>query len=409
MPSLEGEMMSGDDALAWLASLAAGKEDQLRAQAEAETRARVDEIMGRKPTAPLPTLEPEAPAPVAVVEPVAVEPAVAEAPAPGEGIALPAEEPAMPSLEGEMMSGDDALAWLASLAAGKEDQLRAQAEVETRARVDEIMGRKPTAPLPALEPEAPAPVAEPVAVEPVVAEAPAPGEGVGLEAEMNESEAEESATIMLTAEEEVPAAPEEIISAGAPVAAATVAEEEETFFGWSGFEPEVAEAEATPEPEILEPEALTPASFLHAGPDSGVPVDQWPEEVKIAKPVLAQPEPSTTAEAAPPPEAAPPVEVVTPAVDALRARVQADAKDYPSRLELARALVSQDALQEAMDHYGRLVRERQSLTEIEKDLTQMLERQPDDPRPLQTLGDLNMQNGRLDKAMEFYKRALSKL
>jgi len=314
-----------------------------------------------------------------------------------------------------MMSGDDALAWLASLAAGKEDQLRAQAEVETRARVDEIMGRKPTAPLPALEPEAPAPVAEPVAVEPVVAEAPAPGEGVGLEAEMNESEAEESATIMLTAEEEVPAAPEEIISAGAPVAAATVAEEEETFFGWSGFEPEVAEAEATPEPEILEPEALTPASFLHAGPDSGVPVDQWPEEVKIAKPVLAQPEPSTTAEAAPPPEAAPqveaapPVEVVTPAVDALRARVQADAKDYPSRLELARALVSQDALQEAMDHYGRLVRERQSLTEIEKDLTQMLERQPDDPRPLQTLGDLNMQNGRLDKAMEFYKRALSKL
>ncbi|OQA11495.1 MAG: Tetratricopeptide repeat protein [Chloroflexi bacterium ADurb.Bin360] len=76
---------------------------------------------------------------------------------------------------------------------------------------------------------------------------------------------------------------------------------------------------------------------------------------------------------------------------------------------MARALVSQDALQEAMDHYGRLVRERQSLTEIEKDLTQMLERQPDDPRPLQTLGDLNMQNGRLDKAMEFYKRALSKL
>ncbi|MDX9954381.1 MAG: tetratricopeptide repeat protein, partial [Anaerolineae bacterium] len=179
--------------------------------------------------------------------------------------------------------------------------------------------------------------------------------------------------------------------------------EEGDFFGWSGFEPEVAEAETAPEPEILESETLTPTSFIHQGPDSQEPMDQKPGEVKIAEPVLAEPEPSTVTEVVPP-AAAP-----APAVDALRARVQADSKDYPSRLELARALVSQDAIQEAIEHYGRLVRERQSLADIEADLTQMLEQQPNDPRPLQTLGDVNMQNGRLDKAMEFYKRALSQL
>ncbi|MBN1919904.1 MAG: tetratricopeptide repeat protein, partial [Anaerolineae bacterium] len=290
-----------------------------------------------------------------------------------------------PAVEGEMMSGDDALAWLASLAAGKEEELRAQAEAETRARVDEIMGRKPTAPLLAVEPEAPAPVIE----EPVVAEAPAPGEGIALEAEELEPVAEEMAAIMPAAEEEIPAIAEAALG--------------EDFFGWSGFEPEVAEAETTPEPEILEAETLTPASFAHPGPESQAPPDQKPEEIKIAEPVLAEPEASTVTQVAPP-TAAP-----APAVDALRTRLQADPKDYPSRLELARALVSQDAIQEAVEHYGRLVRERQSLADIEADLTQLLEQQPNDPRPLQTLGDLNMQNGRLDKAMEFYKRALSQL
>ena len=43
----EGELPSGDEALAWLEQLAEGKEAELQAQAEAEGEARVAEIMGR--------------------------------------------------------------------------------------------------------------------------------------------------------------------------------------------------------------------------------------------------------------------------------------------------------------------------------------------------------------------------
>jgi beta-N-acetylhexosaminidase len=44
-----------------------------------------------------------------------------------------------------MPSADDALAFFAKLAAGKEDQLRAQAQLEAESRMSEIMGRKPVA------------------------------------------------------------------------------------------------------------------------------------------------------------------------------------------------------------------------------------------------------------------------
>ncbi|MBN2002898.1 MAG: hypothetical protein JXA21_06045, partial [Anaerolineae bacterium] len=114
-------------------------------EAEADQQARVDEILGRKPaTKPLETAP-------AKLEPAATAPAEPAA----EGI--PTEE-ATPA---DMLSGDDALAWLSGLAAGKEDQLRAQAEAEKQARVDELLGRTPTRPLPAevVEEEATPPAA----------------------------------------------------------------------------------------------------------------------------------------------------------------------------------------------------------------------------------------------------------
>lgn len=149
----ESDRLSGDDALAWLSSLAAGKEDELRAQAEAETQARVAEILGRRPepkvAAPPVEVAPE----TAIAQPVKapVEPEVAAAGAAAE----------VPIAEGDVMSGDDALAWLSSLAAGKEEELRAQAEVESQARVAEILGRK-------VEPTSKPQVTEP---EPIVEEA----------------------------------------------------------------------------------------------------------------------------------------------------------------------------------------------------------------------------------------------
>ncbi len=140
------DMLSGDDALAWLSGLAAGKEDQLRAEAEGQQQARVDEILGRKPAAkPEPEQTPVKPERT----PVRPEPPTEEVPAPE---AAPAD----------MLSGDDALAWLSGLAAGKEDQLRAGAEAAKQARVDELLGRTPTRPLPeAVEEAAPPPTPKP--------------------------------------------------------------------------------------------------------------------------------------------------------------------------------------------------------------------------------------------------------
>jgi hypothetical protein len=120
------EMPSADDALAFLAKLAAGKEDQLRAQAQEEADARMAEIMGRRPTEAAPTAE-EIPAPIKMTVPAATVAAVAA------GLAAmptkPKEEPSEPqaaeSIPEEMPSVDDALAFLSKLAAGKEDQLRA--------------------------------------------------------------------------------------------------------------------------------------------------------------------------------------------------------------------------------------------------------------------------------------------
>jgi hypothetical protein len=141
----EGGLPEGEEALAWLASLAAGREAELRAAAEAEAEARMAEIMGREVTPP------------------AAAPEVPEVPAAPE---VPAPE-AVPSWleEGGLPEGEEALAWLASLAAGREAELRAAAEAEAEARMAEIMGREVMPPAAAPEvpevpaaPEAPAPV-----------------------------------------------------------------------------------------------------------------------------------------------------------------------------------------------------------------------------------------------------------
>jgi len=96
MPVAEGEFLSGDEALAWLESLAAGKEEELRARAEAETQARVAEILGRKPE-PAPAPAPvEAPKPKITPPKAPVVEAVAEAPTPKAATPKPAAEAPAP-------------------------------------------------------------------------------------------------------------------------------------------------------------------------------------------------------------------------------------------------------------------------------------------------------------------------
>ncbi|MCJ7550032.1 MAG: tetratricopeptide repeat protein, partial [Anaerolineae bacterium] len=119
VPDEQFGMLSGDDAVAWLQSLTVGKEEELRALAEAESEARIAEILGPKAeTSPS----------VPVEEPAEVD---AEVAAPAEAELEEAEGEIAPLREeDEPLSGDDALAWLESLAAGGEEELQAQAEPE---------------------------------------------------------------------------------------------------------------------------------------------------------------------------------------------------------------------------------------------------------------------------------------
>ena len=150
-PEVPEEMPSADDALAFLSGLAAGKEDQLRAQAQEEADVRMAEIMGRKPVEPKPAREEESGAGLATGVALGVTAVAGLAATSEERPTPPAEAAPEPEVPEEMPSADDALAFLSRLAAGKEDQLRAQAEQDAEARMAEIMGRKPVEAAPAAE------------------------------------------------------------------------------------------------------------------------------------------------------------------------------------------------------------------------------------------------------------------
>jgi hypothetical protein len=148
-PEVPEEMPSADDALAFFAKLAAGKEDQLRAQAELEAESRMSEIMGRKPAA--------APAPAAEEKSGAgLVAAAGLAAAAKQEPEQPAELTPAAEIPDEMPSADDALAFLSKLAAGKEDQLRVEAEQDAELRMAAIMGRRvPAEAAKPIEPEMP--------------------------------------------------------------------------------------------------------------------------------------------------------------------------------------------------------------------------------------------------------------
>jgi hypothetical protein len=327
---LEGEQMpSGEEALAWLEQLAAGKEEELQAQVEAEIEVRTAEIMGRpkpveleaapgglgevpesetpqaaepaaadageafvmdtpaetpaeEPGGPVPADIPEwlqglAPAeaatPATAGEPVAAEPPLAPfeeaAPPVGEAaveIPAAADEAAPDWLEGEQMpSGEEALAWLEQLAVGKEEELQAQVEAEIEARTAEIMGR----PKPA-ESEA-APVEETAApVEAAPAEGLAPAEIPGWMQDLAPTDG--------GAPDVAGAGPAET----APPLGEPVVETADVAFGWTGFTdeelvaegglPPVEDVQPPAEPAPLPAEALGRSVVEELGP---------PEEVQV--------------------------------------------------------------------------------------------------------------------------------
>jgi tetratricopeptide (TPR) repeat protein len=529
------EMPSGEEALAWLEQLAAGKEEELQAQVEAEVEARTAEIMGRPkaeepvakeameevPPAPAPAeipdwvqeLAPSAEEVSAVEEPVPSEvggvapPEAAVAPAlsaeempEAEGPALPFEEPAPSEIEGAfgwtafgeteagvpeelapgeeeapppwlagegMPSGEEALAWLEQLAAGKEEELQAQVEAEVEARTAEIMGRpkaeKPAAER-AVEEKAPTPTAEPAppAEEPVLSEV----EGAFGWTAFGEPEVGVSEEFAPGAEEAAPVMEAELAPAAEPEVPSVPSIEEPTggeaegAFGWTVFgEPEVfapsaegmAEVErAVPEPAALEPEEAIPQALVvgEEPPPSVVeevmaeavsaPMveEMVPGEVEeVVVPSVEQPEAPLVAEipvegapvpaalpveiAEPAVRAAPPVEAVPPkpkppAVEPAdpfaveKAYLKENPRDYGARLNLARALWQAGRRREALEAYSRLVRAGKELDVVTAELEEYLEQWPD-VSTQRVLGDAYMKSDQLEKALALYRQALESL
>jgi tetratricopeptide (TPR) repeat protein len=276
LAALPEEMPSADDALAFLAKLAAGKEDELRAQAQAEADMRMAEIMGRKPVEIKPAEpEPAEKKPVKMTVPAATVAAVAaglaaqkpEKPAP----VTPAPE-AKAEIPEAMPTADDALAFLAKLAAGKEDELRAQAQAEADVRMAEIMGRKPAEAKPAElkaeeQPPAGAIVAGAAAAGAVVAtlaaspqreetlEVEAPGieagEFAGTDAVLGEGATEPAAAAELPDWLHAMRPAEAAVGIAEIEEAAAVESAEEELPEWlKAMRPAVVEPEATPTDEI---------------------------------------------------------------------------------------------------------------------------------------------------------------
>jgi hypothetical protein len=372
--------LSGDDALAWLESLTVGKEEELRAQAETESQARVAEIMGRKPAEEAAPVErAEAEETVVEAEEEAETPTVKE-----EEIIAEAEEEA-PVLEEEALSGDDALAWLETLTVGKEEELRAQAEAETRTRVDELMGRKPA--------EEASPIEE-VEAAPIV-----------------EAEIEETEALVGVEEAEPKPAPVKVVGEVSPTMVEEGISGREEFFGWSSFGEQRVEFGG--EMPTLAPRAVLIGETFFGWTSFGDERRAFGQDIKIDLSTLQSPvaeqeveETPLAAEAVAKPE----VEMKTSEeLDVLREQVEQDPSDYEARLVLARALWAAGTHKESLDHYNRLIREDYALERVLEDLQLYAEEHPDSPNLLRALGDVYMKQDLLDEAMNLYKEAMALL
>ena len=414
---------------------------------------------------------PEAPAPAEIPEWLReVAPPEVEAPE------APVPE-AVPSWleEGGLPEGEEALAWLASLAAGREAELRAAAEAEAEARMAEIMGREVTPPAAAPEvpevpaaPEVPAPVeipewlreAAPPEVRapeaPVPAEIPEwlrglappevvapemPGEeelpewlrempmpempGVEERPEWMEEAVPPEAAVP---ELEVPEWLEEVVPPEVPRAEVPPAEPE--MFGWTAFGPEV-EILQPPLPVEETPPPEQPFGWTAFGEEVVAPeAPAWREPEFPAAEVA--PPPTVPPEAAPPPEVAPPPvrppevvppaparpEVVPPApptaealasVDALRAYVRSHPRDHEARLNLARALWQAGLYADSLEAYSRLLKTGRLLDEVLADMEAHVAERPNDPAVRRVLGDAYMRADRLADALAAYREALELL
>jgi hypothetical protein len=83
--------------------------------------------------------------------------------------------------------------------------------------------------------------------------------------------------------------------------------------------------------------------------------------------------------------------------------------DIDSTLAAARESVSRDAVDEALVEYERLIRANAALEEVERDITKLTEKHKKNPAVFRLLGDTLMRRGKLQQALDTYRRALNML
>ena len=395
----EGGLPEGEEALAWLASLAAGREAELRAAAEAEAEARMAEIMGREvmppaaaPEVPEVPAAPEAPAPVEIPEWLreAAPPEVRAPEAP-----VPAEIPE----------------WLRELAPPEV----VAPEVPEEEELPEWLRGMPMPEMPGEE-ELPE----------WLREMPMP-EAPGVEERpewMEEAVPPEAAVPEL----EVPEWLEEVVPPEVP--RAEVPPAEPGMFGWTAFGPEV-EILQPPLPVEETPPPEQPFGWTAFGEEVVAPEAPAWREPEFPAAEMAPP-PTVPPEAAPPPEVAPPPvrppEVVPPAparpkvvppapptaealasVDALRAYVRSHPRDHEARLNLARAFWQAGLYADSLEAYSRLLKAGRLLDEVLADMEAHVAERPNDPAVRRVLGDAYMRADRLADALAAYREALELL
>ncbi len=444
---LESEAVpSGDDALAWLEQLTEGREEEFLGQAEPESEAPMAETIGRPDLArgeDLEELEEPSEEPEVEEATLEAEEMVAAEGAPPEEFKLEGELPAW--LESESMpSSEESLTWFEQLTEVEGEQLLAQADAESEARMAEMMGR------PELAPEEAAEELEELAEEP--AEEEVFGWTAFAEAAPDEEvEAAEQAPPVgepeaMAAPEEAQAAPEQVEEAPAVEELEEVAPPVEAELPPEAEKPEEvrvleeitptdepeapAEEEAVPEREEVVPaEETARAEALEREPpeEEAMPAVEAPrvhEEVptlperELEMVAMEEPEgveetlePEVTTEEAIAPAAAvdkPPIEDLERFIARQRAYAEEHSEDHTAWLDLGRVLWQGDRREEAIETYDRLIRRGELLDEIIADLEDYAEQWPGLSLQ-QALGDAYMQADRLQDALDTYRRALASL
>ncbi len=149
-----------------------------------------------------------------------------------------------------------------------------------------------------------------------------------------------------------------------------------------GFEPlELTPAEPTELPTIIPSEPAAP-------PTEDFPAAPAPPPEPVA--VIPEPE-------------APPAEVVTevPAPPPSKPKVKPSASEL---LERARQSLARGEMQEAVNNYSQLTKQKASLDAVIDDLRIAIERNPHQPTLWQALGDAYMKADQLSEAIEAYRK-----